>query len=272
MEEKIKIPKVIHYFWFGNNDFPDNFSKYLKSWKKNCPDYEIRLWNEKNFDVNICNYTKGAYQEKKYAFVSDYARCYILKKYGGVYLDTDVELLKNLDELLMQECFTGVEKNSNLVNPGLILASVKNNPFLIDMLEYYNSLEKFEFGKHTICDISTDILQKKYNYDRKKFNEIQKLKHITIYPSDYFCCKNVATGQIELTPNSYAIHHYDGSWLDPMHKEKHNLRMKLMEKSINKYGEKKGIKIAKIKYWTIFTLKHPIESYKDILRRLKNEK
>lgn len=113
---KENIPKVIHYFWFGKGKKPKIFEKCLKSWKKYCPDYEIKEWTEQDFNVNINKYTEEAYRNKKYAFVSDYARFYVLYKYGGIYLDIDVEILKSIDELLTNEMFLGFE-DLNYVAP-----------------------------------------------------------------------------------------------------------------------------------------------------------
>ena len=154
-----KIPKIIHYFWFGKKELPNIFNKCIESWKKYCPDYEIKLWTEDNFDVDIIPYCKQAYQKKRYAYVSDYARLYVLYNYGGIYLDIDVEMLKNIDDLLVNECFMGFEEG-NKVAPGLILGTVKGNENIKNIMNIYEKYKKFPKKKHDICKITTKYLKK----------------------------------------------------------------------------------------------------------------
>ena len=213
-----RIPKIIHYFWFGKGELPDIFKTCLESWKKNCPDYEIKRWDESNFDVNITNYTKEAYEQKKYAFVSDYARFYIIEKYGGIYLDIDVEMIKPIDDLLMHESFCGFEYNSNCVNPGLILGSVPHGDFVSSVLKYYNSQEGFTYGTHTVCTISTDILEKKYKLDLSDYNKIQNLGRVCVYPAEYFCAYDQIAKKKMVNDNTICIHHYNASWLSTKEK------------------------------------------------------
>ena len=218
-----KIPKVIHYFWFGNNDKPKIFYKCLESWKKYCPDYEIKEWNESNFDININQYVSDAYKKKKYAFVSDYARLYILYKYGGLYLDVDVELLKNIDNIVeSNECFMGFE-DKNYVNPGLITGAIKGTYILKEILDIYDNFTNYEEGTHTICTIVTEFLKNNYGLqdDNKK---IQCLEGITIYPFEYFCAYDIISGKTYKTKNTYSIHHYNGSWLEPKDKVKNFIK------------------------------------------------
>lgn len=133
------IPKIIHYCWFGKEELSDLAKKCILSWKKYMPDCEIKEWNEDNFDVNMIQYTKEAYKHRRYAFVSDFARFYILKQHGGIYLDVDVELIKPIDDLLEHKAILGFESVGR-VNPGLILASEPNTLFLNDMIELYKGL------------------------------------------------------------------------------------------------------------------------------------
>lgn len=219
-----KIPKVIHYFWFGKKDLPDIFDKCFKSWKEHCPDYEIKLWTEENFDVNIIPYCKHAYQKKKYAYVSDYARLYILYTYGGIYLDIDVEMLKNIDNLLKNECFMGFEER-NKVAPGLILASVKGNKNIKNIMNIYENFKKFPNKKHDICKITTKYLKEHKNL--KNSDKIQQLDGITIYPKDYFCASDWITNEINITENTYCLHHYSGSWMNKWQKFKKFIRKML---------------------------------------------
>lgn len=214
--EKLKkacIPKTINYFWFGKSEMPDIFYKCIASWKKYCPDYEIKRWDESNFDISISNYMLEAYSQKKYAFVSDYARFYILEKYGGIYLDVDVELLKNIDDLLSLDAFTGIENNSNLVAPGLILASQPHNKFCKEMLKFYDENGYKKLASETICTISTRILREQFYFNNKNINEIQNLDGITIYPSQFFCAYDMILKKKEITDETYSIHHYNASWL-----------------------------------------------------------
>lgn len=234
-----KIPKVIHYFWFGKQKLPEIFYKCLESWKKYCPDYEIKLWTEENFDVNMSPYSKQAYEQKKYAFVSDYARFYILYTYGGIYLDIDVEILKNIDDLLQNECFMGFEEREK-VAPGLIIGSTKNNKTIKEILDIYNRFEKFPKKKHDICVITTNYLVK--NKELKINNDVQKLDGVTIYPKEYFCACDWITKEVNITENTYCVHHYIASWMNRKEKMRNIFRKqiyKLLGKErYNKYRRK----------------------------------
>lgn len=134
------IPKIIHYCWFGENPLPELAQKCIASWEKYCPDYEIKEWNENNFDLNGCAFVKEAYEAKKWAFVSDFARLKIIYEEGGIYLDTDVEILKSFDTLLGNKCFLG-EETSGFVATGLGFGAEKYNPIIKELLEMY-------IGKH----------------------------------------------------------------------------------------------------------------------------
>ena len=208
-----KIPKIIHYCWFGGNPLPELAQKCIASWKKCCPDYEIKKWNESNYNVRKIPYTAQAYDAKKYAFVSDYARFDILYEYGGVYLDTDVELIKPLDELLKYGAFCGVEQPGAL-NAGLGMAAPEAMPIFREILDSYQS-DKFinadgTFNLKTVVVRVSDIL-KKYGFSNTE--EIQEVAGFRIYPKEYFCPKSYL-GEINLTENTYSIHHFDASWQD----------------------------------------------------------
>ena len=148
------IPKIIHYCWFGKKEFPKLVHNCIESWKKYLPDYEIMFWNESNFDINMLDYTKEAYDNKKFAFVSDVCRVYVLKVYGGVYLDTDVELLKNLDLLLNNKFFFAIEKDTNELHnveyinvaTGLGFGGEKHNTVILSLLEEYNNVHFYYIG------------------------------------------------------------------------------------------------------------------------------
>ena len=207
------IPKVIHYCWFGGNPLPELAKKCIESWKKYCPDYEIRRWDESNFDINCCDYVRKAYQEKMWAFVSDYARFKILFENGGVYFDTDVELLKPIDDIVKKSAFMGLEEASEVcVNSGLGLGANKGLSLFQEILDSYHHshFEKNETGAYeTVVTRVTNIILKHGDIYPDKVTEIAG---ITIYPPEYFCPLNYYTGEMKLTDNSHAIHHYMATW------------------------------------------------------------
>lgn len=206
------IPKIIHYCWFGGNPLPPLAEKCIASWKKFCPDYEIKEWSESNYDVHKIPYISQAYNAKKYAFVSDYARFDILYEYGGVYFDTDVEVIKPIDELLQKGPFAGIESPGSLA-AGLGIASRQREPLYKEILDSYKS-EVFiksngELDLTTVVERVSNVFK---NHGFKEDNIIQQVEGITIYPVDFFCPKDYVTGTINITGNTYTIHHYDGSW------------------------------------------------------------
>lgn len=213
-----RIPKIIHYCWFGRSPLTNLTLKCIDSWKKYLPEYEIKIWNEDNFDINMIPYTQQAYAAKKYAYVSDYARFWILYHYGGVYFDTDVEVIKPMDEIIQAGSYMGSENiaqpDSKLrVNSGLGIAAIKGLPLYKDILDYYSSLSFVVNGKMkltTVVEIISNIL---YSKGLKSVNEIQHVEGVTIYPAEYFASRNVAEFSIPRTNNSYSIHYYVGSWM-----------------------------------------------------------
>lgn len=214
------IPKIIHYCWFGGKPLPAQAEKCLKSWKKYCPDYEIRRWDESNFDISTNLYAKQAYEAKKYAFVSDYARFFILEKYGGVYLDTDVELLKPLDAILEKGAFMGAESDESItVAPGLGMGFIPEMAILKEILNVYKQLEFVDstgnINQKTVVEYTTEVLKKHGLKDRMG---IQQVCGVNIYPTEYFAPKNCVTGKISITCNTVSIHHYDASWYTPYQK------------------------------------------------------
>lgn len=218
------IPKVIHYIWLGGNPLPKIAKKCIKSWKKYCPNYEIKRWDETNLNLNLCPYVQKAYDQKKYAFSSDVFRFEILKNEGGIYLDIDVELIKPIDDLLNNEVFMGFE-SEQYVAPGLILGSVPNNRVIAEIREKYSNLD-FEISKNnktaTVCVIVTDIL-KKYGLELKDLN--QKLSNgIMIYNTHYFCPKSVDDGKVRISDETYSIHHYLATWRSGSQKFKNNIK------------------------------------------------
>lgn len=207
------IPKVIHYIWFGKNPLPKLTLKCIESWKKHCPNYEIKKWDENSFDFSENLYAKEAYNAKKWAFVSDYARLKILYNEGGIYLDTDMEILQNIDDLLFNNLFFGFE-SQNSIAAGIIGAQ-KENAFILELLKIYKNrkfiLKNSHFDTTPIVYFISNLLKK---HGFKLDNSFQKTKQLSLYPSEFFYPKNNFTGKISLTLNSRTIHYYVGSWLD----------------------------------------------------------
>lgn len=205
------IPKIIHYIWFGGNPLPELAVKCIESWKKYCPDYEIMIWDERNFDVSVCAYTKEAYDAKKWAFVSDYVRLKALYEYGGIYMDTDVELVKSLDGFLHEKAFSGFETKESI--PTGIMASEKGHHVFGEMLDYYKGKhfikENGEFDQTTNVTIITNIMKGK---GIKLDNRKQTICDMTFYPKEFFCPKDPDTGILHATADTVCIHHFDGSW------------------------------------------------------------
>lgn len=208
------IPKIIHYCWFGRNSLPKSAMKCIASWRKYFPDYEIKEWNEDNFDVNAIPFTAEAYAMNKYAFVSDYARFYILYHHGGLYFDTDVKVIRTMDDIIVRGSFMGMEQLFG-VNPGLGLGSETGQPIYREILEYYAGLRFLnEDGKQlpgTVVKHTTDVLQR---HGLVLKPEIQQVAGIWIYPSEYFDPLDDATGRLTITENTRSIHLYSKTWVD----------------------------------------------------------
>ncbi|WAC42073.1 glycosyltransferase family 32 protein [Pedobacter sp. SL55] len=209
------IPKIIHYCWFGRGEMPKLALDCLASWKKFLPEYEIKLWNEDNFDFGSYKYAADAYKERKFAFVSDVCRLYVLKEFGGLYLDTDVEFIKPFpDQFLADIAFTGFE--DQLVSAGVI-GSVKNGEWVSNLLSLYHTKSFYKtdgsLDVNPITEMMTDHLGKEKGVLAN--NTYQKVTgYCTIYPSEYFYPKSWKTLKMNITPNTYCIHHFAGSWID----------------------------------------------------------
>ncbi|MBO4699782.1 glycosyl transferase [bacterium] len=215
-----QIPKIINYCWFGDKPLPELAQKCIASWKKFCPDYEIKEWNESNYDVTKNNYMKTAFENKQWAFVSDYARLDIIYEYGGIYFDTDVELVRPLDDLLNLKGFMGIENEKALTgekfcNTGLGFGAIPKLPIIKefrDNYEHINFIKEDGSFNQTVCSVfQTSILLKK---GLKFDNSIQEIDGLTIFPAEYFAPKEFFSGKINLTANTYSIHHFDASWVD----------------------------------------------------------
>ena len=207
-----KIPKKIHYCWFGGNPLPELAQKCMASWKKYCPDYEIIEWNESNFDINCCDYVKEAYEAKRWAFVSDVARLYALVNYGGIYMDTDVEVLKPLDDILQYDAVSGFEAEDRIPT-GLMACRVGQVLFKELLDDYENAHFIRKDGTYDTTTNVTRITNTCLKYGLKLDNTLQTVNGFTLFPSDYFCPKDSETKELHLTDNSMTIHHFDGSWV-----------------------------------------------------------
>ena len=247
------IPKIIHFCWFGGNPLPELAQKCIASWRKYLPDYEIWQWSERplhenetlryenennlfdrvmEFDVETIPYTAEAYRQKKYAFVSDYARFWILYKYGGIYFDTDVEVIRPLNEIIAQGNFMGFETDPDGENSpgkyaprycysvalGLGFGMEKEHPFLKKMQDKYAAMDfelpLFPWGK-TIVAYTTEELCK---LGLKNVQGIQEVQGIKVYPHEYFAPIDVISGKLYITKNTYTIHRYMGSWGEKRHR------------------------------------------------------
>lgn len=221
-----EIPKIIHYCWFGKTPLSEGARKCISSWKIYCPEYEIKEWNESNFDLECCDYVKEAYSMKKWAFVSDYARFKILYEFGGLYFDTDVELIKPMEPIIKKGPFLGFEENPDpgrgAVAPGLGMGAVPGMKLNHEMIKHYQSLHFLNKDGSprftTVVVYMTDLL---YQYGMKREKGIQTVEGISIYPSEFFCPKNYKTGEMNVTEHTYSIHHYSESWLDEVTKKIH---------------------------------------------------
>ncbi len=217
------IPKTIHYCWFGGNPLPEDALKCIASWKKFCPDYEIVEWNESNTDLESCDYVKEAYQAKKWAFVSDFVRFQVLYDNGGVYFDTDVELLKPIDPIIEKGPFMGIESfpgdyvgndSTMVVAPGLGIAADRGNQFYREILDYYRSVHFIDGnGVMNMDTVGMHVTGLLLNQGLKTENSFQTVRGINIYPKEFFNPMNANSGRVELTENTVSIHHYAGTWV-----------------------------------------------------------
>lgn len=250
------IPKIIHYCWFGGQPLPELAVHCIESWKKYCPDYKIIRWDETNTNLQENDYIKEAYKIKKWAFITDYVRLKVLYEYGGIYMDTDVEVFKNLDCFLTEKAFSGFESVDHV--PTGIMASESKHPFFKELLDYYK-------GRHFIKDDGSydettnviTITNIAVANGLQLNDQKQTVCDMTFYPHDFFCPKDHRSGKTFLTNNTYCIHHFNGSWLSEDEKK----NVELMRTVIAKYGEKHCIAYFRIEKY----LKHP----SNIIVRLK---
>ena len=208
------IPKTIHYCWFGRGEKPELAIKCIESWRKYLPDYVIKEWNEDTFDVSQNQYVHEAYVNRKYAFVTDYVRLYALYVEGGIYMDTDVEVLRNYNNFLEHNAFSGFESDGNV--PTGMMAAEKGSIWAKELLEQYDT-RRFvqEDGSFDLTTNTTVITKYMVSKGLLLNNKLQDFPGLcTMYPSDYFCPKDHGTGKITCTKNTVCIHHFAGSWIE----------------------------------------------------------
>ncbi len=245
------IPKIIHYCWFGRKEMPELAVKCIESWHKYLPDFELRLWNEDTFDLDAFPYAREAYDNKKYAFVTDVVRLWALEKFGGVYMDTDVEMLRPLGELMQLPAFTGYEASlKNAPVTGLI-ASAPHGIWVREQLAYYSPDRHFIREDGTLDTTPNtvtiaNIMAANGFVTNGKYQVYKNDMHI--FPVDYFC-PLTSTRVLKLTKNSYCIHHFAGSWVEKTKSQlckewivTHILGRKLTDKIVQWKRKWKGVK------------------------------
>lgn len=234
------IPKIIHYCWFGRGEMPELALKCIASWHKYMPNYEYKLWDEDSFDVESVPYVKEAYEARKFAFVTDYVRLYALYSEGGIYMDTDVEILKPLDDLLHLPAFTGYEGSKTMPPVTGLMASEANGIWVKEQLDSYKDAHfvkedgTFDLTTNTVR-ISGIMKSNGFIQDGK----YQVYKDLHVFPTDYFCPRQT-TGEFLLTENTYCDHHFMRTWNENNNKEGKGLLFKWI-------GQKNTIRLIKLK-------------------------
>ncbi|MBS5147586.1 MAG: glycosyl transferase [Clostridiaceae bacterium] len=226
------IPKQIHYIWFGGNELPDDALQCMESWQKYCPEYEVIRWDESNFDVSINRYVEEAYESKKWAFVSDYVRLWALVNYGGIYMDTDVELTAPIDQFLTHRAFSGFESNKSI--PTGIMGCEKDFPLFQALLDDYSTRSFIQDDGS--FDLTTNVIaitEACLSRGLVLNNEYQEIDGLALYPSDWFCPKSHETGAVNITSNTRAIHHFSGSWLDPVERQLVDRKLEILARHPN---------------------------------------
>lgn len=233
------IPRIIHYCWFGRGPMPELALKCIESWHKFMPDYQYKLWNEDNFDIESVPYVKEAYESRKFAFVTDYVRLFALFTEGGIYMDTDVEVLKPYDDLLSLPGFTGYEGSKFMPPVTGTMASEPGNAWVKEQLEAYESLHFIKPDgtlDTTTNTIRISEIMKKGGFIQNGKKQVYKDMHI--FPVEYFCPRQT-TGEYLLTENTYCDHHFMGSWAGGKKKSSHFL--------LNLLGQKNVTRLIKLK-------------------------
>lgn len=231
--ETHKIPKIIHYCWLSDDKFPKEVEYYISTWKKFMPDYELMLWDLKRFPLEKNTWVKQAFEAKKYAFAADYIRLYAVYHYGGIYFDTDVEAVKNFDELLHLPYFIGTEGNK-MLEAGVFGAEKEMN-WVKDCLDYYEGKtfvnEDGSLNTHTLPSIMGKQISEKRVFKSLVVNhqvEYHNDEFLYVFPREYFSAKEMGTGKLLRTENTYSIHHFAMSWIPKKDRFLSDFKRKLM--------------------------------------------
>ena len=235
------IPRTIHYCWFGKAPMPELAQRCIASWEKYFPGYKIQRWDETNYDVTAIPYVREAYQAEKWAFVSDYARFDILYRYGGLYFDTDVEIIAPLDDVLAEGPFMGLQRTVLPADgkevfwpaPGLGLAAHAGMEIYREMLELYQGLhfirEDGRLNMNTV-PMYTWMVMQRHGFDQSR-NAIQRTADVLVYPTDYFSPIDYFSGKLIVTGNTRSVHHFSASWMSSQEKKVESLDRLLRGKS-----------------------------------------
>ena len=214
------IPKIVHYCWFGPKHIPALEVKCIESWKNFLPDYKFQFWNETTFDINSFNFTREAYDKKYFAFISDFIRAFALNKYGGIYLDADVELLSNISSLLKNKKAVLGFENSTFIGTAL-MAFTANHPIMTNLQDYYNSNSFMSANGHVNITgnpvIFSEILKK---YGVLLNGKDQLVNGVHVFNRNVFFPKKLSENEFRINKETVAIHHFSGSWLTPRQKRR----------------------------------------------------
>jgi hypothetical protein len=251
------IPKTIHYIWLSGDEKPDLVRRCMDSWRKNCPDYEIKEWNTGNLDVAMNRFVRDTYAIRHWAAVSDFFRLWILYNYGGIYLDSDVEVIKPFDPLLNDGAFVGFEHNPQNLSriEAAVIGAEAGLPVLAEILKEFDVdytvawVNDMQMNFPIIPEIMMKVLQA---HGLRAVNEKQSAGGFQVYPSDYFCCKHNVKLTITVTPNSYSVHHFVTAWLGK--------KNTILRRYIAKYGRF---------YKPMLILTKPVFSFKLLLAKRK---
>ncbi|MCC8071798.1 MAG: glycosyl transferase [Bacteroidales bacterium] len=255
------IPKKIHYCWFGRGPKPELALRCIESWKKYLPGYEIKEWNEDNFDLSQWPYAQEAYEHRRFAFVSDIARLYALYNEGGIYMDTDVEVVKSLEPLMNYQAVSGFESMTRI--PTGLIASISHHPIIFELLNDYKDIHFVKSDGS--LDLTTNVKRvtdTMLQHGISLNNTLQTIDGFTFLPVDYLCPKNYKGEMINFTQNTLVIHHFAGSWLTDEEKLAFELRSRLPHCPEFLRGH---LSMA----WSIMRLHNTKEAIKYLLQRLR---
>lgn len=255
------IPKIIHYCWFGKGELPEKAKKCIASWKRFCPDYELIRWDEDNYEIPEIPFLKKAYADRKWSFVADYVRLDVVHRMGGIYFDTDVELLKPIENLLSYQAYFGFE-GATTVNTGLGFGAEEHCDILKEMMQCYRQLlpcqTHEEYIQHTCPIVQTPILEKR---GLLLNGESQKLGEVMVLSAEYMNPRDFMTGKLKKTENTISIHWYDASWQSLADQKVLELRHKLTPF----FGVKNAWRIAVLIQYTRY------KGLKEMLRYYRNK-